>query len=57
VYHLAEYKEMTGTTRLPLPFTHELEIDAIETVVLLALSHHATLVSLERSSIEREQIR
>ena len=57
MYHLAEYKEMTGTTRLPLPFTHELEIDAIETVVLLAVSHHATLVSLERSSIEREQIR
>lgn len=37
---------MTRTTRLLLPFTHGVEIDTIEAAVLLAASHHATLVPL-----------
>lgn len=37
---------MTKTTRLLLPFMHGVEMDTIETAVLLAASHQATLVSL-----------
>ena len=37
---------MTKTTRLLLPFTHGVEMDTIEAAVLLAASHHATLVPL-----------
>jgi hypothetical protein len=37
---------MTETTRLLLPFTHGVAMDTIEAAVLLAASHHATLVPL-----------
>ena len=37
---------MTRTTRLLLPFTHGVEMDTIEAAVLLAASHHGTLVPL-----------
>jgi hypothetical protein len=37
---------MTETTRLLLPFTHGVEMDTLEVAVLLAASHHATLVPL-----------
>lgn len=37
---------MTKTTRLLLPFTHGVEMDTIEAAVLMAASHHATLVPL-----------
>ncbi|HEV2579470.1 MAG TPA: hypothetical protein VGT44_01350 [Ktedonobacteraceae bacterium] len=37
---------MTETIRLLLPFSHGVEIDTIEAAVLLAASHHATLVPL-----------
>ena len=37
---------MAETTRLLLPFTHGVEMDTIEAAVLLAASHHATLVPL-----------
>ena len=37
---------MTRTTRLLLPFTHGVEMETIEAAVLLAASHHATLVPL-----------
>src|SRR2546425_881547 len=37
---------MIKTTRLLLPFTHGVEMDTIEAAVLLAASHHATLVPL-----------
>ena len=37
---------MIKTTRLLLPFTHGVEMDALEAAVLLAASHHATLVPL-----------
>jgi len=46
VYHPDELEEMTRTTRLLLPFTHGVEMDTIEAAVLLAASHHATLVPL-----------
>src|SRR5713101_195830 len=46
VYHPAGPEEMTKTTRLLLPFTHGVEMDTIEAAVLLAASHHATLVPL-----------
>lgn len=42
---------MTRTTRLLLPFTHGVEMDAIEAVVLMAASHHATLISLSLISV------
>jgi hypothetical protein len=42
---------MNRTTRLMLPFTHGVEMDAIEAVVLLAASHQATLVSLSLISV------
>src|ERR1700730_3182710 len=37
---------MTRTTRLLLPFTHGVEMETLEAAVLLAASHHATLVPL-----------
>ena len=37
---------MIKTTRLLLPFTHGVEMETIEASVLLAASHHATLVPL-----------
>ena len=46
-------KEMAKTTRLLLPFTHGVEMDAIEAAVLLAASHQATLVSLSLISVPR----
>ena len=51
MYHLAEHKEMTRTTRFLLPFTHKVEMHAIEAAVLLAASHQATLVSLSLISV------
>jgi hypothetical protein len=39
-------EEMTKTTRLLLPFTHGIEMATIEAAVLMAASHHATLVPL-----------
>jgi hypothetical protein len=41
-----EPEEMIKTTRLLLPFTHGVEMETIEAAVLLAASHHATLVPL-----------
>ncbi|GAC1565545.1 MAG: hypothetical protein NVS3B14_03600 [Ktedonobacteraceae bacterium] len=46
MYQIVEPEEMTKTTRLLLPFTHGVEMDTIEAAVLLAASHHATLVPL-----------
>src|SRR5579872_7232610 len=46
VYYPAGPEEMTESTRLLLPFTHGVEMDTIEVAVLLAASHHATLVPL-----------
>jgi hypothetical protein len=37
---------MIKTTRLLLPFTHGVETETLEAAVLLAASHHATLVPL-----------
>lgn len=37
---------MIKTTRLLLPFTHGVEMETLEAAVLLAASHHATLVPL-----------
>ncbi len=42
---------MTGTTRLLLPFTHGIEMETIEAAILMAASHHATLVPLSLISV------
>lgn len=42
---------MTETTRLLLPFTHGIEMETIEAAVLMAASHHATLVPLSLISV------
>jgi len=44
---------MTKTTRLLLPFTYGIEMETIEAAVLMAASHHATLVPLSLISVPR----
>ena len=42
---------MIKTTRLLLPFAHGVELETLEAAVLLAASHHATLVPLSLISV------
>ena len=42
---------MIQTTRLLLPFAHGVEMETLEAAVLLAASHHATLVPLSLISV------
>src|SRR5579859_188694 len=42
---------MIKTTRLLLPFAHGVEMETLEAAVLLAASHHATLVPLSLISV------
>lgn len=44
---------MIKTTRLLFPFTHGVEMDIIEATLLLAASHHATLVTLSLILVPR----